>query len=67
MVTVAQVNNVSPEGLYYLIGNGDGSFQPHVSLNLPTYESLVVADFNLDGRRTWPPRRCHWASFRPSI
>ena len=50
MVTVAQVNNVSPEGLYYLIGNGDGSFQPHVSLNLPTYESLVVADFNLDGR-----------------
>jgi uncharacterized protein (TIGR03437 family) len=50
MVTISQVNNVTPQGLYYLIGNGDGSFQQQISLNLPTYQSLVVADFNRDGR-----------------
>jgi hypothetical protein len=50
MVTISQVNNVIPQGLYYLIGNGDGSFQPQISLNIPTYQSLIVADFNRDGR-----------------
>ena len=50
LVTIAQVNNVTPQGLYYLIGNGDGSFQPQIPFNLPTYQSLVVADFNRDGR-----------------
>jgi uncharacterized protein (TIGR03437 family) len=50
LVTISQVNNVTPQGLYYLIGKGDGSFQPEISLNLETYEGLVVADFNRDGR-----------------
>jgi uncharacterized protein (TIGR03437 family) len=50
MVTIAQVNNVTPQGLYYMIGNGDGSFQPQVSLGVPSYQTLVVADLNRDGR-----------------
>lgn len=50
LAAIAQVNNVTPQGLYYLIGNGDGSFEPQISLNITTYQSLVVADFNRDGR-----------------
>ena len=41
----------SPGGVSILIGNGDGTFQPPMTLGLSGYPNWVVAgDFNGDGR-----------------
>jgi hypothetical protein len=41
----------SPGGVSILIGNGDGTFQPPITLSLSGYPNCVVAgDFNGDGR-----------------
>jgi hypothetical protein len=43
LVGVAQLTNITTPGLYYLIGNGDGTFQPPVSVNTPAPKTLLLA------------------------
>jgi hypothetical protein len=46
----AQLNINAVPALCYVLGNGDGSFQPPVSLNLNPGQVLLIADVNLDGK-----------------
>jgi len=41
---------VGGSSLGLLVGNGDGSFQPFVGLNVPASYAVVTADFNGDGK-----------------
>jgi uncharacterized protein (TIGR03437 family) len=50
LLTLSQVNSAIPQGLYSLLNNGDGTFQPAVPLNIPGSEALLIADVNGDGK-----------------
>ena len=51
IVVTNQYNNAQTAGYVSIfLGNGDGTFQPQIMVNMPGFaESTVVADFNRDG------------------
>lgn len=49
LIVNARASTGGPSSLYYLVSNGDGSFQPEVNLNLPG-APLLIADVNSDGK-----------------
>jgi hypothetical protein len=51
MLSCSSSGSCLTSALSFLFGNGDGTFQPHVDLDLGVPgEALVVGDFNLDGK-----------------
>ena len=42
----------TPTQLYSMLGNGDGTFQSPVLIDLPGFSQLAVGDFNDDGSWT---------------
>jgi len=50
--SINTINNTSTNVVSVLLGNGDGTFQPHVdySINNPNDAYIVIADFNGDGK-----------------
>jgi hypothetical protein len=54
VVVANDYENGDPEGISILLGNGDGTFQPHVDMNLGDYvgwwDGLALGDLNGDSR-----------------